>query len=231
MYSSTEDQEPAMTVITIDPNNPDEQALQEAAHIIMQGGIAIYPTETVYGIGARFDDPQTLQRMFEIKNRDQHKPVLLLLPRFNDLQSISNQVPPEAQILAEHFWPGPLTLIVPAAPGLSELITAGGNTVGCRVSSSAVAARLVLACGIPITSTSANLSGGSNPTSITDISADVLERADIVIDAGPTPGSTASTVYDISQKPFRCVRPGVIPEANITAILADCLKILVCYFS
>jgi L-threonylcarbamoyladenylate synthase len=211
-----------MTVITIDPNNPDEQALHVAARIIMQGGIAVYPTETVYGIGVRFDDKQALQRLFELKNRDQNKPLLLLLPQAGDLQRISIHVPPEAQILTERFWPGPLTLDVPAAENLSELVTAGGSTIGCRVSSSASAAGLVLACGIPITSTSANLSGGANPTSISEISADILEQVDIVIDAGPSPGSTPSTVYDISQKPFRCVRPGVIPEADITAVLADC---------
>jgi L-threonylcarbamoyladenylate synthase len=211
-----------MTVITIDPNNPDEQALHVAARIIMQGGIAIYPTETVYGIGVRFDDQQALQRLFELKNRDQHKPVLLLLSRADDLARISSQIPPETQILTERFWPGPLTLVVPAAENLSDLVTGGGQTVGCRVSSSPAAARLMSACGIPITSTSANLSGGANPTSISEISADILEKADIVIDAGPSPGSTPSTVYDISQKPFRLVRAGVIPETDITAVLAGC---------
>jgi len=211
-----------MTVITIDPNNPDKQALQKAVHVIMQGGIAIYPTETVYGIGVRFDDPQALQRLFKLKNRHQNKPVLLLLPRADDLQLICSRMPAETQILTERFWPGPLTLVVPAAGDLSELVTAGGSTIGCRVSSSTIAARLVLACAVPITSTSANLSGGSNPTSISEISADILEQADVVIDAGPSPGSVPSTVYDISQKPFRCVRPGVIPEADITNALTGC---------
>jgi len=175
----------------------------------------------VYGIGVRYDDEQALERLFDLKNRAQNKPVLLLLPGEDDLQRVSARVPPEARLLAARFWPGPLTLIVPAAPNLSALITGHGTTIGCRVSSSASAARLVLACGIPITSTSANLSGGPNPAAISDISADVLARADIVIDAGPSPGTTASTVYDISQKPFRCVRQGVIPEADITAALAD----------
>ena len=180
-----------MTTIFIDPNNPDEQALREAARIIMQGGIAIYPTETVYGIGVRYDDQQALERLFDLKNRAQHKPVLLLLPRSEDLQRISSHVPPEARFLAERFWPGPLTLIVPAAPDLSVLVTGGGTTVGCRVSSCPAAARLVLACGMPITSTSANLSGGPNPAAISDIPPDVIARADVVIDAGPTPGSIA----------------------------------------
>ena len=211
-----------MTVITIDPNNPDEQALQEAARVIMQGGIAIYPTETVYGIGVRFDDRQALQRLFEIKNRDQHKAVLLLLSRVDDLVRISSQVPPEARILTQRFWPGPLTLVVPAAAGLSDLVTGGGQTVGCRVSSSTAAAHLMSACGLPITSTSANLSGRPNPTSISEISADILEQVDVVIDAGPSPGSVPSTVYDVSQKPFRLVRAGVIPETDITALLAGC---------
>jgi L-threonylcarbamoyladenylate synthase len=211
-----------MTTIFIDPDNPDEQALREAARVIMQGGIAIYPTETVYGIGVRFDDQEALQRLFAIKNRDHNKPVLLLLPCAEDLTRISSTTPPEAWILAQRFWPGPLTLVVPAAAGLSDGITGGGKTVGCRVSSSPCAAGLLRACGIPVTSTSANISGGATPSAISDIPADVLERTDIVIDAGPSAGTTASTVYDISHKPFRCVRPGVIPEADITAVLAGC---------
>jgi L-threonylcarbamoyladenylate synthase len=209
-----------MTTICIDPNNPDEHALSEAARIIMQGGIVIYPTETVYGIGVRYDNEQALTRLFDLKGRDSHKPVLLLLPRSDDLQRISSHVPPEARLLAERFWPGPLTLVVPAAPDLSALVTGHGTTVGCRVSSNASAARLVLACGISITSTSANLSGGPNPSSVGEITPDVIARADVVLDAGPTPGSMTSTVYDISHKPFRCVRQGVIPEADITAALA-----------
>ena len=211
-----------MTVITIDQNNPDKQALHVAARSIMQGGIVVYPTETVYGIGVRFDDQQALQRLFELKNRDQHKPVLLLLSRADDLVRISSQIPTEAQILTERFWPGPLTLVVPAAADLSDLVTGRGSTIGCRMSSNTSAAGLVLACGLPITSTSANLSGGPNPTSISEISADILDQVDIVIDAGPSPGSVPSTVYDISQKPFRLVRAGVIPETDITALLAGC---------
>jgi L-threonylcarbamoyladenylate synthase len=208
-----------MNIITIDPNNPDRQALRQAARIIMQGGIAIYPTETVYAIGVRFDDQQALQRLFELKNRDQNKPVLLLLSRDDDLERIGARIPPEARILSKRFWPGPLTLVVPAAHGLSKFITGGGKTVGCRVSSSVSAAGLMSACAAPVTSTSANLSGGPNPASVSDISPDVLEKADIIIDAGPSPGTVPSTVYDISGKPFRCVRHGVIPEADITAAL------------
>lgn len=210
-----------MSVIIIDPSKPDPQALSEAVRIIMQGGIAIYPTETVYGIGVRYDDERALARLFDLKGRDSHKAVLLLLPRSEDLQRISRDVPPEARLLAERFWPGPLTLVVPAAPNLSALVTGHGTTVGCRVSSNASAALLVLACGIPITSTSANLSGGPNPAAVSDISPDVLARADVIIDAGPTPGTLPSTVYDLSHKPFRCVRPGVIPEADINRALKN----------
>ncbi|MBM4310800.1 MAG: threonylcarbamoyl-AMP synthase [Deltaproteobacteria bacterium] len=208
-----------MPVIVIDPNNPDPQALLEAADIIMQGGIAIYPTETVYGIGVRYDDEQALARLFDLKGRASHKPVLLLLPRSEDLQRISSRVPPEARLLAERFWPGPLTLVVPARPDLPALVTGGGNSIGCRVSSSAAASALVRACGRPITSTSANLSGGPNPSSVADITPDVIARADIVLDAGPTPGTLPSTVYDVSQHPFRLVRAGVIAEADINRAL------------
>jgi len=210
-----------MPVITIDPGNPDAALLRKAAAIIMQGGIAIYPTETVYGIGVRYDDEQALARLFDLKGRDSHKPVLLLLPCAEDLQRISRNVPPEALLLAQRFWPGPLTLIVPAAPDLSRFVTGGGPGIGCRVSNSAVACGLALACGLPVTSTSANLSGGPNPSSVADIPPDVIARADIVLDAGPTSGILTSTVYDVSQHPFRLVRPGVIAEDDITNALAD----------
>jgi len=208
-----------MAVIIIDPNKPDPQALSEAAHIIMQGGIAIYPTETVYGIGVRYDVEQALRRLFNLKGRVDNKPVLLLLPRADGLQRISSRVPPEARLLAKRFWPGPLTLVVPARPDMPALVTGGGKSVGCRVSSHPVAAGLALACGLPITSTSANLSGGPNPSSVADITPDVIARADIVLDAGPTPGTLPSTVYDVSQHPFRLVRPGVIAEADINRAL------------
>jgi len=209
-----------MPVITIDPDNPDAALLHEAARIIMQGGIAVYPTETVYGIGVRYDDEQALRRLFELKGRADRKPVLLLLPRAEDLQRVSSRIPPEALLLAERFWPGPLTLVVPADPDVSTMITGGGGAVGCRVSSNIAASMFVHACGMPITSTSANLSGGPNPACISDIPGAILAQADIVLDAGPTPGSMPSTVYDVSQHPFRLVRPGVIAEADITAALA-----------
>jgi L-threonylcarbamoyladenylate synthase len=209
-----------MPVITVDPNAPDEQALREAADIIMRGGIAIYPTETVYGIGVRYDDEQALARLFALKGRDSRKALLLLLPRAEDLRLVSSHVPPEALRLAVRFWPGPLTLVVPAAPDVPELITGGGSTVGCRVSSSPAASTLVRNCGMPITSTSANPSGGPNPARISDIPGDILLRADIVIDAGPAAGSLPSTVYDVSCKPFRLVRPGCIPESDIIRALA-----------
>jgi L-threonylcarbamoyladenylate synthase len=217
-----EQSETAMpAIITIDPNNPDPQALREAAAIILQGGIAIYPTETVYGIGVRYDDAAALQRLFDLKERGERKPVLLLLPRAEDVRHISSDVPPEALLLAKRFWPGPLTLVVPARPDLCTLVTAGSGSVGCRVSSSAVAAGLVCACGLPITSTSANLSGGPNPSSIADIPSEVIAQADIILDAGPGAGTLPSTVYDVSQHPFCLVRPGLIAEADITNALAD----------
>jgi len=208
-----------MPIITVDPKEPDGKLLREAAAIIMQGGIAVYPTETVYGIGVRCDDEAALHRLFDLKGRERGKPVLLLLTRTDDLHRIGSSVPPEALLLAERFWPGPLTMVVPAAPDLSRLVTGGSGSVGCRVSSHPVAAGLVLACGVPVTSTSANLSGGASPASLGAIPGDILSRADIVIDAGPSAGGLPSTVYDVSRKPFRLVRRGVIPEADITGAL------------
>ena len=207
------------TTVTIDPASPDRFRLQEIVRCLRAGGIIIYPTETFYGIGALFTSESTLKRLFAIKQRDAEKPVLLLIPDISFLKNISSAVPPACKILAEHFWPGPLTLLVAAQPHLSSLVTGQNRTVGIRVSSNPIVQALLALLQDGITSTSANISGDISPASIEEIPEALLNAVDIIIDGGKTTGHRPSTVFDISSTPYKTVREGSISTGEIMKAL------------
>ena len=200
-----------MLRLTINPQSPDEAALREAAHIIKNGGIAVYPTETFYGLGVLFNNEQALERLFAAKGRRETKPVLLLIENSRALDRLTPEIIPEALALAERWWPGPLTLLFKALPHLSPYLTGDEGKIGCRISSDPIARRLVELAGAPITSTSANLAGGPSAARIADIPGELLDRVDVILDAGATPGGLASTVLDVSALPFTVVREGALP--------------------
>jgi len=204
-----------MLRLTINPQSPDAAALREAADIIKNGGIAVYPTETVYGIAAVYDNETNLERLFAAKGRKETNPVLLLIESRQQLAGIAAEIQPEAQALIDTWWPGPLTMLFKARRSLSPYLTGDEGKVACRVSSNAVAQRLVQLVGSPITSTSANLAGEASATRIADIPGQLLERVDVVIDAGATPGGLASTLLDVSVLPFKVVREGAIPSEKL----------------
>ena len=204
-----------MLRFTINPRSPDEAALREAAQIIKNGGIAVYPTETVYGLAALHTSEKALDRLFTVKGRNEANPVLLLIESREQLDCLAEDVSPEALLLAQKWWPGPLTLLFKALPSLSPYLTGSDGKVACRISSDAVAQRLVHLVGSPITSTSANPAGGECASRIADIPDELLERVDVVLDAGPTPGGFASTLLDVSVRPFKIVREGAIPSEKL----------------
>ena len=202
-------------IFTINPQSPDDAALREAAAVIRQGGIAVYPTETFYGLGVLFNNEQALVRLFAAKGRSETKPVLLLIENRMELGKLAQEIIPEALELAERWWPGPLSLLFKALPGLSPYLTGDEGKIGCRMSSHPIAQRLVQLVGEPITSTSANSAGSPGATRIADISAGLLDRVDVVLDAGTTPGGPASTLLDVSARPFTVLREGAIPAHTL----------------
>jgi len=204
-----------MLHLTINQQSPNEAALREAAHIIKNGGIAVYPTETVYGLGIIFDNESALERLFAAKGRKETKPVLLLIESLHQLDCLAAEIPPEALLLAQRWWPGPLTMLFKALPSLSLFLTGDDGKVACRVSSDAVAQRIVQLVGSPITSTSANLAGGASASRIADMPDELLVKVDVLIDAGATPGGPASTLLDVSVRPFKIVREGAIPSEKL----------------
>lgn len=206
-------------IFKIDPFSPDDTILKHAADIVKQGGLIIYPTETFYGLGVRFSDDTALQRLFAVKGREYGKPVLLLIQDIDTVAKLGAYVEVPVRELARKFWPGPLTLLFTASSRLSPFLTGGEGKIGCRVSSNPVAQRLLSLTNEPITSTSANLSGGKSPSCIEEIPEVLLDAVDIILDAGTTPGGLPSTVIDVSEEPFRVVREGALPSHDVLKCL------------
>jgi L-threonylcarbamoyladenylate synthase len=202
-------------IFTINPQAPDDAALRTAAAVIRRGGIAIYPTETFYGLGVLFNNEQALERLFAAKGRRETKPVLLLIENRTSLEKLTLEIIPDALALSERWWPGPLSLLFKARPHLSPYLTGNEGKIGCRISSDPIAQRLVKLAGAPITSTSANLAGSPGAMRVADISAELLGRVDVILDAGTTPGGPASTLLDVSTLPFTVLREGAIPAHTL----------------
>jgi L-threonylcarbamoyladenylate synthase len=196
-------------VLGVDPVAPAPAALGRAAEVLRAGGLVAFPTETFYGLGAAALDGGAVQSVFLVKGRAESKPVLVLVDS-PEMVSRLAEVSERARRLMARHWPGALTLVLPARPGLPAELTAGTGTVGVRLSPHPVARALVRALGGPVTAPSANLAGAPPPTT----AAEVLRAFDgviaLVLDGGPTPGGQPSTVLDVSVEPPRVIRQGPV---------------------
>ncbi|HET9555483.1 MAG TPA: L-threonylcarbamoyladenylate synthase [Anaeromyxobacteraceae bacterium] len=191
--------------------------IRAAAAVLRRGGIVAYPTETFYGLGALAADGAAVERLTRAKERPDLKPLPLLAADLGQVEAVAD-LPPLARRLAAAFWPGPLTLVVPARPGLHPAITGGGATVGIRVTSGAVAARLALEAGGPLVATSANLSGEPPPASPAALAPALVARLDLVLDAGAAPGGLPSTVVAVEGDRLRLLRDGAVPFEAVEAL-------------
>jgi L-threonylcarbamoyladenylate synthase len=192
-----------------------EDQVARAAETLRAGGVVVYPTETFYGLGALAVDRAAVARLAAAKLRPDGKPLPLLAADLAQVAQVVKRLEPLAERLAAGFWPGPLTLVLPAATGLPPEITAGGTTVGVRVPGGDVARRLARLAGGAIVSTSANLAGEPPACSIADLSPALLARIDGVLDAGPTPGGLASTVVLVEDGAVTLLREGVVPFGRV----------------
>jgi L-threonylcarbamoyladenylate synthase len=189
-----------------------------AAAALRAGGMVAYPTETFYALGALLGCAPALARLAQAKLRPAGKPIPLIAADLEMLGAAVARFEPLALRLAERFWPGPLTLVLPASMGLPAEVAAGG-TVGVRVPGSPLARQLCRLAGGPITSTSANLSGTPPVTRPADLAAEILANVDAVLDGGETPGGLPSTVVAVEAEVPRLLRAGAVPWA---AVLAAC---------
>jgi len=199
--------------------SPDYALIQRAADIMRKGGVIAFPTETSYGLGASTKNVYALERIYIIKKRPRYKPLLILISNISDLIHLVNQVPPSAFALMERFWPGPLTLLLPAKPELPWPLCANTDKVGVRISSNSWANSLVTALGGPITATSANLSKHPATCNAEEVK-DQLQSPppDYILDGGPTSGGRPSTIVDVCTEPFKIIREGIIDQKDIRSV-------------
>ncbi len=199
----------------IPATQPD--AIEQALRILRAGGLAAFPTDTVYGVGALAFDGPAVESIYAAKDRPVEKAIPILIADADDLDKVAVDVPPMARILAARFWPGPLTLVVPKQPTLPEAISAT-TTVAVRIPDHPVARALLRAAG-PMAVTSANLSGQPSPVSAEEVMRQLNGRIPLVLDGGVTPGGVPSTLVDCLGAEPVLLREGPLTKEQILAAL------------
>jgi len=207
--------------IPIDLEHPEDRPLVLAAEVIQAGGVIVYPTDTLYGIGADALNPSATERVHIAKQRRYRKPLLVIVPDVDSVSPLCREITPAARALMEAFWPGPLTLVLPASHRIPREVTQETGTVGIRLPSSSLCIRLLRLAGRPIVSTSANVSGEVPLHSMDDIESALRPYVDLLLDAGPLRESEPSTVVDVTAEVPRLLREGAIPAATLRGLFPN----------
>lgn len=205
-------------VLTGDPAH-DVPLIEQAGAVIRAGGLVAFPTETVYGLGADALNPDAVRRIFEAKERPSWDPLIVHAASIDQLRLLVREWTSAAETLARHLMPGPLTLVLPKAESVPDLVTAGRPTVAVRIPAHPVAQALIRASGTPIAAPSANRFGRPSPTNADHVMADLAGRIELVLDAGPTPVGVESTVLDLTTQPPTILRPGGVPRETIEQLV------------
>ena len=202
------------------PANQPETA-QIAAEIIKNGGLVAIPTETVYGLGANGLDENAVARIFEAKGRPQDNPLILHICGPEQIELFCHHIPQKAYDLAEAFWPGPLTIVLPAKECVPKRTTGGLSTVAVRCPDHDAAREIIRLSGVPIAAPSANISGKPSTTTAAHVLHDHDGRIDAVVDGGPCRVGVESTIVDLTEERPRLLRPGGIGPEELIAVLGD----------
>jgi L-threonylcarbamoyladenylate synthase len=196
-----------------------EAAVSNAIEVLRSGGVVAFPTETFYGLGADISIETGIQKVFKVKSRGFHQPLLILIPSLRVLPGLVVEIPPIAKILMSAFWPGGLTLVFRAAHGLSRLLTAGTGKIGIRLSSHPIATAIAGALEGPITGTSANMTGTPPCRDAEEVKRKLGTMVDLILDGGEAPGGMSSTLVDVTVSPARILREGAVSSDRIRALI------------
>jgi len=192
-----------------------------AARIILQGGLVAVPTETVYGLAANGLDETAVEKIYAVKGRPERKPISLFVSDMDNARLFCRDIPPAAEKLAERFWPGPLTMVLKRRENVPAIVTAGGDCVGLRCPDNAFVLAMLRLAGVPVTGTSANLSGQPDAVTFAEAMAYLDGKVDGAVDGGRCPGGVPSTVVDMTLPVPRILRLGAIGAVEIEAVTGE----------
>jgi L-threonylcarbamoyladenylate synthase len=198
-----------------------KEAIGVAVRILADDGLVAFPTDTVYGVGAHAFQPDAVERIYTAKSRPRDKAIPILLARVDDLSLVAERITETAWLLAERFWPGGLTLVLPKKVSVSDVVSAGGPTIAVRVPDHPMSRDLIAALGAPLAATSANLSGHPSPVTAQEVEAELGGRIELILDGGRCPGGVPSTVLDLTTDPPTILRAGAIVVEEIEAALVE----------
>ncbi len=208
-------------IIEVNAKYPEPGVIEQAVKLLHDGEIVVFPTETVYGLGADAFQPSALERIFAAKGRPFSDPLIVHIAHEHELELLTTKVSIDAKRLAQKFWPGPLTFILPKGSRVSPLVTAGLETVAVRMPRHPVALALISTLGSPIAAPSANRFMHVSPTTAHHVYTDLSGKVPLILDSGPCEIGVESTVLDLCSKEPRILRPGGISLEELRTILPD----------
>ncbi len=200
-----------------------QAAVSRAAELLNQGQVVALPTETVYGLAANALDPEAVSRIFEIKGRPAHNPIIVHISSLELAKRCVTEWPAVAEKLGRAFWPGPLTLVLPRAKAIPDIVTAGGPTVGVRWPSHPFIQAVIRECDFPLAAPSANPANRLSPTTAEHVHKYFGDRIPLIVDGGQSQVGIESTVLDLSVSSPRLLRPGMIHEQALLAVTDELL--------
>lgn len=208
-------------ILKIHAHEPEASLVKYAAEQIQAGNVLGMPTDTFYGLAADPFNLRAVERVYEIKSRAGHKPLSLLIENVDQAEEFAGPLPDDFHLLARRFWPGPLTMIVPAASHLPLKVTANTGNVALRVPAAEIPLAVIRAAGVPITATSANLSGAVECTTAEQVRDQLQNRISLIVDGGPSPRTIASTIVHFKANgSWHILREGAIPGKEVAEALS-----------
>lgn len=202
-----------------------KENIEEAARIIRQGGLVAFPTETVYGLGADALNAEAVGKIYEAKGRPSDNPMIVHISRASDIGQLTRYITQDMITLIDHFWPGPLTLVIKKKEIVPLRTTGGLDTVAVRMPDHPVALELIRLAGVPIAAPSANLSGKPSPTKADHVRDDLMGKVDAIIMGGDCRVGIESTVLDLTGETPMILRPGIVTPESIEAVLGKPVKL------
>ncbi len=210
-----------METVVINITTEYEKALNEAKRLINDGKVVAIPTETVYGLAANAFDEDAVKKIFIAKGRPSDNPLIVHIAKVEDLEPLVKEIPEKVKIMAEHFWPAALTMIMKKSDRISNVVSGNLDTVAVRLPKSKFARDIIESCGVPLAAPSANLSGSPSPTNAKYVFDDMNGRIPLIIDGGSSEIGVESTVISFAEDPPRLLRPGGVTLEEMTELIGE----------